>query len=109
MCFQRRSLHDVLLGDHKVAGSAQRRHQGVVLQHGSVLLSRSDQAPELPGIAQLAEQSVAAADLLRAWAERLALRLGLRWVPSVLPAELHPRVEWWHAHRFACSQWTRKR
>ncbi len=41
LCFQRRSTGDVLLGEHKIAGSAQRRRRGAILQHGSVLLARS--------------------------------------------------------------------
>ena len=41
LCFQRRSEGDVLLGAAKIAGSAQRRSRGAVLQHGSVLLRRS--------------------------------------------------------------------
>ena len=53
LCFQRRCAGDVLLSDVKIAGSAQRRRRGAVLQHGSVLLARSAAAPELPGIAEL--------------------------------------------------------
>ena len=37
LCFQRRSPGDVLLGEHKICGSAQRRRNGAVLQHGSLL------------------------------------------------------------------------
>src|SRR5688500_11588427 len=33
LCFQRRTRGDVLLGDYKIVGSAQRRHHGAVLQH----------------------------------------------------------------------------
>jgi lipoate-protein ligase A len=80
-----------------------------MLQHGSVLLSRSEHARELPGIAQAAERPVAASELLRAWADRLAIRLDLNWVPSSLPAEFSSRAAWWFDHRFAHSHWTRKR
>ena len=45
LCFQRRSPGDVLVGGVKVAGSAQRRCRGAVLQHGSLLLARSPAAP----------------------------------------------------------------
>ena len=38
LCFQRHTAGDVLVGSHKVAGSAQRRHQRAVLQHGSVII-----------------------------------------------------------------------
>lgn len=53
LCFERRSVGDLLIGPAKIGGSAQRRRSGAVLQHGSLLLSRSDAAPELPGIEDL--------------------------------------------------------
>ncbi len=37
-CFDRRHCLDVLLGDRKIAGSAQRRTRQAVLQHGSIVL-----------------------------------------------------------------------
>jgi lipoate-protein ligase A len=54
LCFQRHAVGDVLVGGFKVAGSAQRRRHGAILQHGSVLLGTSAAAPELPGLADLA-------------------------------------------------------
>jgi lipoate-protein ligase A len=45
-CFQRRHCYDVLLGDEKIAGSAQRRSKSAVLQHGSIVLgNRYPQQP----------------------------------------------------------------
>jgi len=57
LCFMRRSPGDIVVQDNKVLGSAQRRMQGGVLQHGSLLLSRSQYAPELPGLTELPVQS----------------------------------------------------
>lgn len=37
-CFERRHPFDVVVGEHKVAGSAQRRRRDAVLQHGSIIL-----------------------------------------------------------------------
>jgi len=37
-CFARRHCYDVLVGDDKIAGSAQRRTTSAVLQHGSIIL-----------------------------------------------------------------------
>jgi lipoate-protein ligase A len=51
LCFHRRSCGDVLVGANKVMGSAQRRRPGAILQHGSLLLTTSPHAPELPGLA----------------------------------------------------------
>lgn len=58
LCFRRRTAGDVTLDGYKIVGSAQRRKQHAILQHGSVLLDRSDCAEELPGIKDLARQSV---------------------------------------------------
>ncbi len=53
LCFQRRSCGDVVCHHQKILGSAQRRGRGAVLQHGSLLVSRSHHAPQLPGVAEL--------------------------------------------------------
>lgn len=55
LCFGRGDPNDVVIGPHKVIGSAQRRRRGAILQHGSILLSRSPHAPEFPGICDLAD------------------------------------------------------
>lgn len=57
LCFERRSQGDVIVnGEHKVCGSAQRRRRGALLQHGGVLISATDGAPELSGLADLAAE-----------------------------------------------------
>ncbi|MHC5110950.1 MAG: lipoate--protein ligase family protein [Planctomycetota bacterium] len=43
-CFARRHALDVLIGQEKIAGSAQRRTQKALLQHGSIVLSRRYQS-----------------------------------------------------------------
>lgn len=53
LCFARGDARDVVIGPHKIIGSAQRRRQGAVLQHGSILLERSPHAPDFPGIREL--------------------------------------------------------
>lgn len=50
LCFLHQTPGDVLADGHKIVGSAQRKSHGALLQHGGILLSRSDHAPELPGI-----------------------------------------------------------
>ncbi len=53
LCFLRGDCHDIVIGDHKILGSAQRRRKGAVLQHGSLVLGQSPCAPEIPGIREL--------------------------------------------------------
>lgn len=69
LCFQRRSVGDVLVDGHKICGSAQRRRKGALLQHGSILVARSSFAPELPGLAELSGKSVTIDGLQQAWLE----------------------------------------
>jgi hypothetical protein len=53
LCFERRSQGDIVVGDAKVMGSAQRRIDGALLQHGSLLLQSSPHAPSLAGLREL--------------------------------------------------------
>ncbi len=106
LCFQRRSPGDVLVGPAKIAGSAQRRQRGGLVQHGSILLAQSAAAPELPGIAEMTEISLSAADLAPRFSQQLASSLGLVWKPSALSAIEIERVASWERDRFAAAAWT---
>lgn len=53
LCFQHVTTGDLLLGEAKVVGSAQRRQRGALLQHGAILLASSPHAPDLAGILEL--------------------------------------------------------
>ena len=75
LCFQRRAAGDVLLGEHKIAGSAQRRRSDAILQHGSVLLQTSPHAPELPGISDLSHSDVTFESLADRFVASLSQRL----------------------------------
>ena len=54
LCFLRRAKGDIVLGKHKICGSAQRRWRGGLLQHGSIILETSEFAPKIDGIGKLA-------------------------------------------------------
>ena len=79
LCFQRRAPGDVLVGDVKIAGSAQRRCRGSVLQHGSILLARSIAAPELNGLKELVDKILEPQQLIDAWLPHLSTNLSLVW------------------------------
>lgn len=53
LCFRHHTPGDLIVNGGKVAGSAQRKWKGAMLQHGSILFSRSPLAESLPGIAEL--------------------------------------------------------
>lgn len=109
LCFQRRSLGDVLAGGVKIAGSAQRRRRGAVLQHGSVLLARSAAAPELAGLKDRTGKSIAADKLIEAWLERLAEVLAVEWHISVLSGGDRRRAAELDSEKYATAAWTKNR
>lgn len=50
LCFNRSDANDLVFNGHKILGSAQRRRRGAVLQHGGLLVARSEVTPEFPGL-----------------------------------------------------------
>jgi lipoate-protein ligase A len=109
LCFQRRASGDVVQAGAKIAGSAQRRHRGAILQHGSVLVETSTAAPELPGLEQTARVVVQPERLLELWREPLARELELNFVPGELSAAEQSRADKLVAEKFATAAWNEKR
>jgi lipoate-protein ligase A len=109
LCFERRGEGDLLLGGAKIAGSAQRRRRGAVLQHGSLLLAASPAAPELPGVAEAAGRSIEA-DLLREhWTACLAASLDLTFAPGGLSAAERQTALELQRSKYAAGEWTYRR
>ncbi len=85
LCFDRRARGDLVVeaGDlpdgHKILGSAQRRLQAAVLQHGSLLLDRPTapgESGQHPGLRDLATSEVGPLrPLVASWLERIARRV----------------------------------
>jgi lipoate-protein ligase A len=107
LCFQRRGVGDVVLSGWKIAGSAQRRRRGAVLQHGSVLLGRSSSAPELPGLVEVGGREIGCEELANAWRARLSRQCQICWHHSPLDElevmratqlveEIYSRPDWTH-------------
>jgi len=77
LCFSRGDARDIVIGRQKIVGSAQRRRQGAILQHGSILLRASHWAPEFPGIQELTGRSLNAEELVPLLTEEIIRRLQL--------------------------------
>ncbi len=109
LCFADRNAEDVVSGAEKVVGSAQRRRAGAILQHGSLLISRSALTPELPGIAELAPVD---SDPL-AWASLLGraipAALNLNSIDGDFSSDLLQRADALAFDVYRNSSWTRKR
>ena len=109
LCFLRQSVGDVLVGQTKIAGSAERRRKGVILQHGSVLLETSVAAPELPGIAALTGKTSSPGALAAAWSQMLAKRMQFDWQPGTLRPDEIARARTLEAEKFATAAWNARR
>jgi lipoate-protein ligase A len=109
LCFQRRAPDDLLLGDQKVVGSAQRRQHAALLQHGSILLRRSAAAPELPGIEDLAATETLAEWFVERWPENLARALAISLQSAQLSSEERDGVQRIAAEKYAALGWNEKR
>ncbi|MEQ1904297.1 MAG: hypothetical protein ABL888_08945 [Pirellulaceae bacterium] len=109
LCFERRADGDILIGNHKIGGSAQRRSKNSLLQHGSILLERSLFAVELPGIADLTGVAIDDRLLSGALQGLISSKMAAELVPFEIPSQwidLARRIE---TERFGASTWTHNR
>lgn len=112
LCFQRRAASDLVLDagddDHKILGSAQRSRSGVLLQHGSILLSASDHAPMLRGINDLGFD-VHPETLLEYLTQMAARHWGWTFVRSTLSDGERSRARELVHERYTRSEWNAAR
>ena len=119
LCFRRRGEGDVLLdtspgvarqgNNVKIAGSAQRRRRGHILQHGSVLLRHCPAAPEIWGIADAGGMAISPAQLVQAWLPWLARELHVEMQPAKLPDRLLDRAAEIESEKYRTRAWLRRR
>jgi lipoate-protein ligase A len=109
LCFLRRSDFDILLGGHKVVGSAQRRRRLGLLQHGSVLVRSTSESPELVGIEDISGDRMDLWELAERWSQRIAARLQLRLDPAELGDDVVQLARHWSSKRFARRDWVCRR
>jgi len=110
LCFLHQTPADVTVDGSKVAGSAQRKLRGALLQHGSILLRRSEFAPDLPGIHDAAGRDLFTPEgLAELLAGRLAAATGWRVVPGDWTGDETARIAAIRAEKYANRQWNEKR
>ncbi|MGD2108675.1 MAG: biotin/lipoate A/B protein ligase family protein [Phycisphaerae bacterium] len=75
-CFERRHAYDLLVGDEKIAGSAQRRTREAVVQHGSIILGNRyrQQQTAVPSVSDLDLVDRVYRHVLEHWGARLGER-----------------------------------
>ncbi len=109
LCFERRSAGDVVLAGFKIGGSAQRRGKQALLQHGSILLQKSDFAPELPGIAELSGKRLEPAYFGEKLLAQLERELNLQFHLTPFSEELAIKARSSEQATFAATGWNRNR
>lgn len=109
LCFERRTAGDIVLGEFKIGGSAQRRLSGATLQHGSLLMNRSAFAPELPGIWDLAAPVTSKSSFVDGIVNALAAGLNLSLKTTSLSAEQKKNAETILDEKYGNTGWTCKR
>lgn len=109
LCFQRRSIGDVVMGEHKIAGSAQRRRSDKILQHGSVLLNSSRFAPELPGINELSEGNITTVKLVNRWSHQLCREFSCRLIATPFSSDEKKNIAELQLKKFESPEWLGKR
>ena len=93
----------------KIVGSAQRRRGGAILQHGSILLRRSDTTPELPGICDLADVESDAVFWSNLVLPAIAAALELRLDPYEMTDLIRERTRALEQEVYCNSAWTGRR
>jgi lipoyl(octanoyl) transferase len=109
LCFQRRARGDVLIGDQKICGSAQRRHRGALLQHGSVILRQSSFAPEIQGIEEIAGRSLSAGEVAEVWRHEICKLQSVAGTTAELSTREREQAREIRSRRFADPGWLYRR
>lgn len=106
LCFSRGDEMDVVIGTDKVLGSAQRRRRGAVLQHGSLVLRKSEFAPQFPGLFDLAPANEERATLA-SLALATASVLGDTVSQAAFNPEIEQRARQLHDEKYVHLDWSR--
>jgi lipoate-protein ligase A len=114
LCFARRACGDVLLVDSsgrdaKLLGSAQRRHRGAILQHGSLLVEKSPFAPELAGWLDLTGAPLSIDALVDSLTVAIAGALALAAKLEQFPSKLKSNAEEVANNKYGHDAWTKRR
>lgn len=109
LCYKHITKGDLTLANHKVVGSAQRRHRGGILQHGAILLRQSLWSPSLPGIAELSNTQLQAEPIANRFPSALAKDLGF----AIQEIDWHEQalsdIEALVCEKYSQSTWNDKR
>lgn len=109
LCFLHPTAGDLMMGAHKVVGSAQRRSRRALLQHGGILLGTSAYTPELPGLGANDAASAFLEGFSTALVQRLERETGWDVVRKNWDAAEILRIEELIRAKYSQAWWNEKR
>ena len=110
LCFLDQTPGDLVIAGSKVAGSAQRKSRGALLQHGSILLRASEHAPLLRGLNDFAGKNLFRPETLaEVLAEKIATETGATIEPTEWTPEERDRIPVIRSEKYASADWNAKR
>lgn len=109
LCFLHHTPGDLILDGCKIGGSAQRKQRGATMQHGGILLARSEHTPMLPGIAEVTGRAIREADLAVAIQGEFERDTGWRLVPGDWTAAERERIAEIAAMKYRPGEWNERR
>ena len=109
LCFDRRADGDLVCDGAKIGGSAQRRLKNALIQHGSLLLSRSSFAPELPGLKEKSGIEVDVDVLIDETTSKVEAALEIQLSKAKASLSEIRRASEIAEEKFAAEKWTKRR
>lgn len=130
VCFDAPSWYELVVEGKKVAGSAQTRQKGVILQHGAILLDldidkllsvfnfpsvavKEKMREKLPekavAINTLTDRNIAIADCIKAFKEGFEQALHIELIPYELTDEQKAYVEKLELEKYSTDEWNLKK
>jgi lipoate-protein ligase A len=109
LCFLHQTPQDLLIGDSKILGSAQRKQRDGLLQHGGILLAQSPYTPELPGILETTGITIDPVHLQEALILEFSQRFRCEIEPGDWSGEERRNILEVAANRYASDDWTLRR
>jgi lipoate-protein ligase A len=108
LCFARADRYAVRVRGVKVMGSAQRRRPDRILMHGSLLLARSEAAPEILGLRELISNVPDRGQLELALKSAVEHALQFHLDPLELPGNLRKRATALAEHKYRSRDWNER-
>jgi lipoyl(octanoyl) transferase len=109
LCFKQHTIGDLTCAGHKIVGSAQRKKNYCLLQHGAILLAQSEFTPTLSGVKELTSVELNVQVLTEVMVEQFCRETGWRGAERGWSAQELCEIESLRATQYASAAWNDKR